>query len=860
MTVRLHWNLKARASLFATWALLSDTDRFNRAAGMGFQYREKRQADGSSLRLGKLRKFGLTLNWEEPPFEFEVPSWFRSRRKFHNGPVATVVTTLQLSASAEATLISYTVELEPRNIAAAPLVQIDATLTLRPQLLRTLRNAIKILERDSPGYDPPAPPLSDAAEMRLAQVMAQLPQQKLSRLLGTHIRHAPLWMLDRMQPLRLAEQWEIPEEDAILSFLGAVRGGVLTLSWEIMCPSCRGPKSTLDRFNGGTQEVHCPSCRVTFDGTFPDSLQVTFRPVAEIRAFEVSAECVGSPQRTPHVVLAAGLMPGSTMERALTLEPGGYRISVDGVRGTSSIEVRENLRSRAISVDLTNEALHPAVLRVAPGQIRISLRSRLDRLGQLKIERRWQPEGALTAGRLLEVPAAHDILPRSALVPGLKVDVRRSAILAIEVLNPEAREETIAEIEQKSEVLHVANNVILAVFPGAEPLLSAARDLAGDPHLASGLAIGSVAFIETPGAVTIPSGGTVESAIRAARMAGAGHAAVPLRSWADSELDGSLAAWLERGAVHQSQPDAGIVPLKFKAAEERKRSRRKRLAASRNRETASPHVTIAGYQLREVLGEGGFGRVFAAWEEATGKEAVMKVLLPEVAADPDAVQLFYNEARLAGTIDHPNVVRVFDYGTNAVDGQLYIVMERLRGHELKEELRRGRLSPPRAARLLTGALSGLAEAQRLGIVHRDLKPANLFLVDDDHLKVIDFGLAVGIDGVEQLELDPETVLGTPEYMSPEQVEGESIDGRSDIYSMGLILYEALAGEQPFDGPNAVAVALERLVHPPRPLLLDDIPEAMKAVALRALSIEPDDRYPNADAMRVALEATSTPED
>lgn len=275
--------------------------------------------------------------------------------------------------------------------------------------------------------------------------------------------------------------------------------------------------------------------------------------------------------------------------------------------------------------------------------------------------------------------------------------------------------------------------------------------------------------------------------------------------------------------------------------------------------------TVLGgrYELYALLGKGGFGAVYASRHQLTGQELVVKVLRANMAQDPVQLRRFLNEAKAACQLTHPNTVRVFDFGQTD-DKQLYMAMERLHGKEMADIVKADApLDPFRVIHIAVGVLKSLSEAHASGLVHRDLKPGNIFLCDihgePDFVKLIDFGIAKSYDGD-----DPEHDLtktgfavGTPKYMSPEQGRAEPLDGRSDLYSLGIILYEALSGSVPFTASSAMAIIVKHLQEAPVPVsqkVDQPLPEGLEEVVMRSLAKDPWDRFTDADDMRAALEA------
>jgi serine/threonine protein kinase len=252
------------------------------------------------------------------------------------------------------------------------------------------------------------------------------------------------------------------------------------------------------------------------------------------------------------------------------------------------------------------------------------------------------------------------------------------------------------------------------------------------------------------------------------------------------------------------------------------------------------------YRLEGLLGEGGMARVFDAFDERLERPVAVKVLRPETETLPGMRERFQQEARLAARLVHPNIVAVLDYGEDTASS--YLVMERLPGSTLRDEISRGPISPVRLVPTLTETLSALAAAHKFGVLHRDIKPSNILLQDDGHAKITDFGIAKSFDG--SVAPDPATqdwtmtgvVLGTPGYLAPERRAGEPATVQSDLYSVGAVMVEALTGHR-------VGPSTEVDPHVPPPL---------RGIAAQALAPDPRDRFASADAMIEALRALDRP--
>jgi serine/threonine protein kinase len=263
-------------------------------------------------------------------------------------------------------------------------------------------------------------------------------------------------------------------------------------------------------------------------------------------------------------------------------------------------------------------------------------------------------------------------------------------------------------------------------------------------------------------------------------------------------------------------------------------------------------VLAERYEVEDLLGRGGMAEVYRGRDRTLARTVAIKVLARHLVADPPFVTRFQREAQAAARLSHPNLVSVFDTGS---DGDFhYIVMEYVPGRTLAEVLReRGKLPLPRACRIAATVAAAFSAAHDAGIVHRDVKPGNVMLTGRGEVKLTDLGIARAL-GHESLT-QTATVLGTAPYFSPEQARGEAVDARSDLYSLGCLLYEMLTGRPPFTGDSALAVAYKHVNEEPIPPseLDPHIPEDVEAVVLRSLAKDPDRRYKRARDMREDLE-------
>jgi len=263
--------------------------------------------------------------------------------------------------------------------------------------------------------------------------------------------------------------------------------------------------------------------------------------------------------------------------------------------------------------------------------------------------------------------------------------------------------------------------------------------------------------------------------------------------------------------------------------------------------------TFAGrYQIIEELGKGGMGKVYRVLDKKLKEEVALKLIKPEVASDKESIERFSNELKLARRIGHRNVGRMFELMQD--EGTHFITMEYVTGEDLKSFIRRSRqLTVGTAVAIAKQVGEGLAEAHRLGVVHRDLKPSNIMIDKEGNARIMDFGIARSLKGKGITGAG--VMIGTPEYMSPEQVEGKEADQRSDIYSLGIILYEMLTGRVPFEGETALSIAVKQKTEAPRdPQLVNvQIPKDLSQVILKCLEKDRAKRYQSVEEVFPALD-------
>ena len=263
--------------------------------------------------------------------------------------------------------------------------------------------------------------------------------------------------------------------------------------------------------------------------------------------------------------------------------------------------------------------------------------------------------------------------------------------------------------------------------------------------------------------------------------------------------------------------------------------------------------TLDHYRLERTVARGGMATLFQATDMRDGRQVALKVPHAEMEADPVLVERFRREHQIGRELDHPGVVKTYD---GEHPSRLYMVIEWVDGRLLRSILNEERRLPiERATHFALEILDALDTMHKHGVVHRDLKPENIMVDAEDHIKLIDFGIAMKEDARRITFVEISSTLGTPDYIAPEQVKGQRVDQRSDIYSLGVMLYEMLAGEPPFRGPNPLAVINERLLHDAEPVgeRRGEVSPELEEILKRALEREPRNRYQTASEMAWELE-------
>ena len=496
---RLVWNLESPAPPGPTWEVFSDTERLMATAGVVHTYFDEPLPDGGVRRMGRAGD----LEWEEPPFQFVKGRWLRSERNFTKGPACQLVLLLRLKERDDGrTDVRFCVDIEPRSLLTRPLVELGLAKKVETNIGAALPLLMERLQAPELGFGPACAVLSEEQEATIREGCAQLGDPRFGDALQELLLHGSSAELLHVAPLDLAPRWGLDPDATIASCVEGVEAGLLAMQWELLCPFCRGGQPLA----GDIRRVHCPACNITFDGTLPDGVELSFRPADGIRTMPSAPSCPGSPVWRPHTLLQERLQPGATVERELRLDPGVLRVRGWPMRGAASLEVREGGPAEVV-VEVRPSGVLPVRQVVGSGDVKLVLQSSEDRVVDVAIERR-------TTGRLLTAGRVRDLVgaPSTLALMGAREQQRRG-LVGLERMGA-GKDDLSALLQHLGPRTVIADeHRLVATFEDVDQALSAAIACSGTDDVSVGLGVGVVA--ETDARVI---GDAAELVIAAARF------------------------------------------------------------------------------------------------------------------------------------------------------------------------------------------------------------------------------------------------------------------------------------------------------------------------------------------------------
>jgi len=442
---RRSWQWHLASPPATLWPVIADTARFNEAAKLPkYQVEDILQEDGRVLRLARATVGFIKLEWEELPFEWVRGHSFRQTRLFRKGPLRRFGPIVELRPEGGGTLLSYTLTGEPRGIVGALLFRLGFLEKGGAVIGRLVKTAGAFLAgQRSHLFDYAPPSLPEGAAERVAAAVALIDAgdygHGLGARLGAHLLSAPEVDLMRMRPLKLAREWTADPRHVVELFLEATRLGLLRLSWDLLCPRCRGAKSSVAALDQLPKTAHCSSCNIGYDADFARNVELSFRPAPSVRELTIGEYCLNGPYSTPHVVVQQVLAPGERRMIATTLDPGRYRLRTIEPGAQIDIEHRSGGFPSIVVADGAVRTGEPT----APGEIALGNSGTRD--AGIVIESRDWVADALTAHRATLMQAFRDLLPGEALRPGEDVAIDNVTLMFTDLAGSTALYERIGD-------------------------------------------------------------------------------------------------------------------------------------------------------------------------------------------------------------------------------------------------------------------------------------------------------------------------------------------------------------------------------------------------------------------------------
>jgi class 3 adenylate cyclase len=436
MAASRHFESKGRfkAPPEALWPLLADTPTLNRAIGMpAIEYEFTPLETGGSRVEAAIRRFGLKLaSWTEHPFLWREPYGYVFFRDFHGGPFARISGGIEMAREGDETDLRVFAEIVPRNLIGQAILATGFGQRSTDKVLAQVQTFDRFLGGEGDDPFPTLAPRSRPTD-RVTAIAGQLgaagcPQQILDRLCH-HIASARDEEVSRMRAFELADRWGEDRRATLGVFLRATVAGLLTMTWDVLCPGCRIGKSEVRALRDLRGEAHCEACNIVFDASFDQLVEVRFSPSPAVRAVELRDFCVGGPMRTPHIVARVPLAAGERRELTLKLGPGIYQARATGASRTAALEVRAGAEATTIELAITSGGLDPGHLTAAAGDLTLTVTNDLVRPTQLFLaDSRW-PDTVTTAAVVSTMPEFRDLFSSEVLAPGLQLGVTSLAFL-----------------------------------------------------------------------------------------------------------------------------------------------------------------------------------------------------------------------------------------------------------------------------------------------------------------------------------------------------------------------------------------------------------------------------------------------
>ncbi len=431
MNIRFVWKIPIKAPPDRVWRYIADTNRVNQYAGLPeFTFKYIPEPDGGSRQVGETRYMGWRLRWDEHPFEWIEGQRFEVVRTYHNGPLKEFRTTVVLHPTAGGCLLEQTMVCAPRWFFAAPAVYWEVGVSSRRRFEAAYRKIDRFLQGDSqaPFETVPRQAIPAGRVKAIEQKLENAAGRQWLRRLIEAIETLPDDELDRMRPFVFADRWNADRREVLKLFLHASQAGLLDLSWDVICPGCRGAPERHQSLKNMKIEAHCPACNIRYDADFAESVEITFRPNPAIRRVDVVRYCSGGPMNAPHVVAQQQVPPGQSRTINLTLRPWKYRVRSLKLQSETLLLVTREAPASSATIRIHRPTLEPQHLEMA-SQISLTLQNDDDKPITVLMERVAGNEQAATAATVIAMNEFRTLFSEEVLAPDTPVSVGAVTLL-----------------------------------------------------------------------------------------------------------------------------------------------------------------------------------------------------------------------------------------------------------------------------------------------------------------------------------------------------------------------------------------------------------------------------------------------
>jgi class 3 adenylate cyclase len=447
MNLKFVWKIPIDAPPDKLWRYIADTNRLNQYAGLPeFTFRYVPEPDGGSHQVGETRYMGWRLRWNEHPFEWIEGRYYEIVREYHNGPVRRFHTAVTLRPNNGGSLVEQTITCVPRWLFAAPAIYFEVGFSSRRRFQAAYRKIEKFLQGDSDTPFMPVPRVAvppgrlEIIRQRLASAGGR---EWLPRLIDA-IETLPDEELDSMRPFVFADLWKADRRDVLKLFLHASQVGLLDLSWDVICPSCRGAQERHDSLKKMRQEAHCPACNIQYDADFAESVEVTFRPNPAIRRVEVVRYCSGGPMNAPHIVAQQRIPAGQSKTLEMRLSPWKYYVRSLKLETHTLVRTWSQSTDSRATIKIHRPTLEPLTLDLGP-DISLTFENNDEKDITIMLERDTGNDNAATASMVIAMSEFRTLFSKEVLAPETPISVGAVALMFTDLKGSTSLYEEIGE-------------------------------------------------------------------------------------------------------------------------------------------------------------------------------------------------------------------------------------------------------------------------------------------------------------------------------------------------------------------------------------------------------------------------------